>query len=133
MNEFSPFAIPNHSSPISMSMQSLKKISQKLPKLESGNKTLMDRRILKQFRGYNMHDTLPLFMWWGIKIIVQGADLSSSLSTLFAIPRSGSTLFVISRSGSTLFAIPRSGSTLFAILRSTLFAIPMSGSTVCHS
>ena len=29
MNEFSPFAIPNHSSPISMAMQSLKKIGQK--------------------------------------------------------------------------------------------------------
>ena len=37
INEFSPFAIPNHSSPISMSMQSLKKIGQKLLKLESGN------------------------------------------------------------------------------------------------
>ena len=32
-NKFSPFAIPNHSSPISMSMQSLKKIGQKLLKL----------------------------------------------------------------------------------------------------
>ena len=37
INEFSPFAIPNHSSLISMSMQSLKKIGQKLLKLESGN------------------------------------------------------------------------------------------------
>ena len=35
--EFSPFAIPNHSSLISISLQSLKKISQKLLKLESGN------------------------------------------------------------------------------------------------
>ena len=33
INKFSPFAIPNHSSPISMSMQSLKKIGQKLLKL----------------------------------------------------------------------------------------------------
>ena len=32
LNKFSPFAIPNHSSPISMSMQSLKKIGQKLLK-----------------------------------------------------------------------------------------------------
>ena len=31
-NEFSPFAIPNHSSLIPMSMQSLKKIGQKLLK-----------------------------------------------------------------------------------------------------
>ena len=30
INELSPFATPNHSSPISMSMQSLKKIEQKL-------------------------------------------------------------------------------------------------------
>ena len=37
INEFSPFAIPNHSSLISMSMRSLKKIGQKLLKLESGN------------------------------------------------------------------------------------------------
>ena len=36
-NEFSPFAFPNHSSLISMSMQSLKKIGKKLLKLESGN------------------------------------------------------------------------------------------------
>ena len=42
INEFSPFAIPNHSSPISMSMQSLKKIGQKLLKLESGNEALKD-------------------------------------------------------------------------------------------
>ena len=33
--EFSQFAIPNHSSPISMSMQNLKKIGQKLLKLKS--------------------------------------------------------------------------------------------------
>ena len=37
INEFSPFAIPNHSSLTSMSMQSLKKISQKLLNLESEN------------------------------------------------------------------------------------------------
>ena len=34
INEFSPFAIPNHSSLISMSMQTLKKIGQKLLELE---------------------------------------------------------------------------------------------------
>ena len=33
INKFSPFAIPNHSSPILMSMQSLKKIGQKLLEL----------------------------------------------------------------------------------------------------
>ena len=42
INKFSPFAIQNHSSPISMSMQSLKKIGQKLLKLESGNEALTD-------------------------------------------------------------------------------------------
>ena len=42
--EFCPFAIPNHSFPISMSMQSLKKIGQKLLQLESGNEALTDRR-----------------------------------------------------------------------------------------
>ena len=36
INKFSPFAIQNHSSLISMSMQSSKKIGQKLLKLESG-------------------------------------------------------------------------------------------------
>ena len=40
--KFSPFAIPNHSSLIWMSMQILKKIGQNLLKLESGNEELMD-------------------------------------------------------------------------------------------
>ena len=44
INEFSPFAIPNFSSPISMSMQRLKKIGQKLLKLECGNEALMAGR-----------------------------------------------------------------------------------------
>ena len=56
--EFSPFAIPNHSSPISMSMQNLKKIGQKLLKLESGNEALMDGQTdtqnFKIFGGYNI-------------------------------------------------------------------------------
>ena len=42
INEFSPFAIPNHSFPISVCMQSLKKIGQRLPKLESGNEVLTE-------------------------------------------------------------------------------------------
>ena len=57
INKFSRFAIPNHSSPISMSMQSLKKISQKLLKLESGNEALTDGRTdghSKRFGGYNI-------------------------------------------------------------------------------
>ena len=54
INEFSPFAIPNHSSVISISMQSLKKIGQKLLKLESGNEALTDGRTLKRFGGYNI-------------------------------------------------------------------------------
>ena len=37
VNKLNPFAIPNHSTLISMSKQSLKKIHQKLLKLESGN------------------------------------------------------------------------------------------------
>ena len=73
MNEFSPFAIPNHSSLISMSMQSLKKIGQKLLNLESRNKALMDRlmdeqidrQTLKIFKAYNIP---PLFVRRGIKI-----------------------------------------------------------------
>ena len=40
INEFSPFAIPNHSSLISTSVQSLKKVDQTLLKLESGNEAL---------------------------------------------------------------------------------------------
>ena len=52
INKFSPFAIQNHSSPISMSMQSLKKIGQKLLKSESGNKALTDGHS-KRFGGYN--------------------------------------------------------------------------------
>ena len=44
INKFSPFAIPNHSSLISMSMQSLKKIGQKLLVLESGKRWPMDGR-----------------------------------------------------------------------------------------
>ena len=42
INKFSPFAIPNHSSLLSMSMQSLKKIKPKIVKLESGNEALTD-------------------------------------------------------------------------------------------
>ena len=43
-NEISPLAIQNHSSPIPMSMQSLRKIGQKVLKLEHGNVTLTDRQ-----------------------------------------------------------------------------------------
>ena len=45
INEFSPFAIPNHSFLISMPMQSLKKIGQKLLKLESRHEVLTDWRM----------------------------------------------------------------------------------------
>ena len=38
LNEIIPLAIPYHSSPIPMSMQSLKKIGKKVLKLEHGNK-----------------------------------------------------------------------------------------------
>ena len=55
INKFSSFAIPNYSSPISVSMQSLKKICQKPLKLESGEKGWWtDGRTLKQFGGYNI-------------------------------------------------------------------------------
>ena len=46
INEFRPFAIPNHSSLISMSMQSLKKIGHKLLKLESWNNILDQSRAI---------------------------------------------------------------------------------------
>ena len=51
--KFSPFAIPNHSSLISISMQKVKKIGQKLLKSESRNKALTDGRTLNWFGGYN--------------------------------------------------------------------------------
>ena len=59
-NEFSPLAIPYHSSKIPMSMQSLKKIGQNVLKLEHGNEALtdgwtdgrMDRH--SKFGGYNI-------------------------------------------------------------------------------
>ena len=57
INKYSPFAIPNHFSLISMSMQSLKKIGQKLLKLETGKEALTDGRPSghsKRFRGYNI-------------------------------------------------------------------------------
>ena len=38
LNEIIPLAIPYHSSPIPMSMQGLKKIGEKVLKLEHGNK-----------------------------------------------------------------------------------------------
>ena len=43
-NEISPLAIPYHSSPIPMSMQRLKKIGQKVLKLEHGNEALTDEQ-----------------------------------------------------------------------------------------
>ena len=67
INEFSPFAIPNHSSLISMSMRSLKKISQKLFKLVSGNKVLTNRQTDKMVRRVE-HSTRHFFFWQGIKI-----------------------------------------------------------------
>ena len=65
--EFSQFAIPNHSSPISMSMQNLKKIGQKLLKLKSPEtkRWRTDGRS-KWFGGYNI---IPRhFLWRGIKV-----------------------------------------------------------------
>ena len=53
INEFNPFAIPNHSSLISMSVQSLKKIGQKLLKLETGKEAMMDGWIDKRTDGYS--------------------------------------------------------------------------------
>ena len=64
-NEISPLAIPYHSTPIPMYMQSLKKIGQKVLKLEHGNEALTDRRTYgrttdgrtdghSKFGGYNI-------------------------------------------------------------------------------
>ena len=44
LNEIIPLAIPYHSSPIPMSMQSLKKIGQKVLKLAHENEVLTDRQ-----------------------------------------------------------------------------------------
>ena len=52
INEYSPSAIPNHSSLISMFTQSLKKIGQKLLKLESGNEVLTDRGTDRHSNGF---------------------------------------------------------------------------------
>ena len=48
INKFSLFRIPNHFSPIPMSMQSLKKIGPKLLNLESRNEALTDGRTDKR-------------------------------------------------------------------------------------
>ena len=67
-NEISPLAIPYHSSPIPMSMQSLKKTGQKVLKLEHRNEALTDKqtdgRTLKVWRV--KHNTPPLHVWRGI-------------------------------------------------------------------
>ena len=59
--EISPLAIPYHSSPIPMSMQSLKKMGQKVLNLEHGNEAVTDRRMdgrrmdrHSKFGGYNI-------------------------------------------------------------------------------
>ena len=54
MNEISPFAILNHSPPISTPEQSLKKIGQKLRKLDIENEAPTDGQTLKRFGGYNV-------------------------------------------------------------------------------
>ena len=65
-----------------MSMQSLKKIGQKVLKLEHGNEALTDGQMDGQtdgrskFEGYNI--TPPLFVWRGIKTI-------NSFISLFSI------------------------------------------------
>ena len=51
LNEIIPLAIPYHSSPIPMSMQSLKKIGKKVLKLEHGNEMLTDRQTDRQMEG----------------------------------------------------------------------------------
>ena len=61
--KFGPFAIPNHTSLISMSMQSLKKIGQKLLKLRV-RKFSNDGRTLKRFGGYNIIPRHFLVVWY---------------------------------------------------------------------
>ena len=58
-NKISPFAIPYHSSPISVPVQSLKKIGQKILKLEHE---------MKRWRMDGHSNTQPLFVWPGIKM-----------------------------------------------------------------
>ena len=67
INEFSSFAIPNHSSLISMSKQSWKKICQKLPELRV-RKRSADGRTDTQTVLKVQHNTPPLLMWQDIKI-----------------------------------------------------------------
>ena len=61
--------MPNHSSPISMSKQSLKKIGQKLLKLESGNEALMDGRTFSFVCLHGQTDGQTL-KWFGGYIII---------------------------------------------------------------
>ena len=48
LNEIIPLTTPYHSFPITMSMQSLKKIGHKVLKLEHGNEALTDRQTDRQ-------------------------------------------------------------------------------------
>ena len=71
INKFSPVAIPYHSSLISMSMQSLKKIGQQLLKSESRNEALTDRwrETDKHSNGSEGYNIIPRhFLLVGIKI-----------------------------------------------------------------
>ena len=60
-----PISTPKPPSLISISMPSLKQIGQKLLKLESGNEALTDGQTVRRV----LHNTPPLFVWWGIKHI----------------------------------------------------------------
>ena len=60
MNEISLFAILNHSSPISMSMQRFKKIGQKILKLEIENEALTDGNTDGwTFKRYGVYNIIP--------------------------------------------------------------------------
>ena len=85
INEFSPFAIQNHSSPISMSMVSLKKISQKLLKLESGKEALADGRTDGHPKRFGEYNIIPRhFFVAGYKnvSVISGGDYKTQLFTI---------------------------------------------------
>ena len=66
INEFSPFAIPNHSSPISLSMQSLKKIGQKLLKLRVRKRSADGRTDGRTDTISNFSEGYNICVWRGI-------------------------------------------------------------------
>ena len=62
LNDISLFAIPNHSSPISTPLQSLKKIGKKTPKVRAQKRSADGQSNVRRVS----HNTPPSFVWRGI-------------------------------------------------------------------